>query len=229
MMEAQNIGNLITTGLPGSDTPVGSVLGKEQFLELLIAQLKHQNPLQPLQDQEFIAQMTQFSSLEQLQNMNTTLSQNAEWDLLMAQTINNTMAASLIGREVDAGAALVAVSDGEVSPITFETSKYAVNGTITIYNAAGETVRVIPVADLQAGEHSISWDGKDSGGGELPPGSYSFAVDLYGADGQSLEVDAYLRGTVTGVKYVQGQAFLEVNGALVPLRDVRGISMGESG
>jgi flagellar basal-body rod modification protein FlgD len=229
MMEAQNIGNLITTGLPGSDTAVGGVMGKEQFLELLIAQLKHQNPLQPLQDQEFIAQMTQFSSLEQLQNMNTTLSQNAEWDMLMAQTINNTMAASLIGREVDAGTALAAVSDGEASPITFETSKYAANGTITIYNEAGETVRVIPVADLQAGEHSINWDGKDSGGGELPPGSYSFAVDLYGTDGQSLEVDAYLRGTVTGVKYVQGQAFFEVNGALVPLRDVRGISMGESG
>jgi flagellar basal-body rod modification protein FlgD len=228
MMETQSIGNMITAGLAGGDATASKVLGKEQFLELLVAQLKHQNPLQPLQDQEFIAQMTQFSSLEQLQNMNSTLSQNAEWDMLMSQTINNTMAASLIGREVNAGAALVAINDDEASPITFETAEFALNGTVTIYNEAGEVVRVLPVANLQPGENSIVWDGKDQSGAELPQGSYTFAADLYGTDGQPLTVDAYLRGTVTGVKYFQGQAFLEVRGVLVPLSDVRAITMGES-
>lgn len=226
-METQSIGSAVSSASAASESVMNDILGKDAFLELLIAQLKNQNPLEPLQDQEFISQMTQFSSLEQLQNMNETLSQNVEWDMLMSQTINNTMAASLIGREVTAGTPSFAIGEGETPPITFETDSFAVSGTITVYDAAGDQVRAIAVSNLQAGENSVTWDGKDANGNDLASGTYTYEIDLYGTDGASLAVDSYITGTVTAVKYIQGQAYLEIDGALVPLSDVREINAGE--
>jgi flagellar basal-body rod modification protein FlgD len=226
-METQSIGSATGSTTAATEALSSDVLGKEAFLELLIAQLKNQDPLEPLDDQEFISQMTQFSSLEQLQNMNDTLSQNVQWDMLMSQTINNTMAASLIGREVTAGTPSFAIGEGETPPITFETDAFAVNGTITIYDAAGDKVRVIAVSNLQAGENSVSWNGKDDNGSDLADGTYTYEIDLYGTDGASVSADSYITGTVTAVKYIEGKAYLEIDGALVPLSDVRKIGDGE--
>lgn len=223
-MEAQPVSSVLDSAATGSEQTTTNVLGKEAFLELLIAQLKNQNPLDPLDDQQFIAQMTQFSSLEQLQNMNDSLSENVQWDMLMSQTITNTMATSLIGKEVIASTASVAIEDGEASDVTFDTSEFATNGTITIYNSDGVAVRMLDVSSLPAGQNSISWNGKDANGNQLADGTYSVSFDLYGTNGEAIDVDGYLKGVVTGVKYIQGQAYLAVNGTLVPLSDIREVN-----
>lgn len=159
-MEPQSISSILQPQT--TEAPVKKdVLGKEDFLKMLTAQMKFQNPLEPMKDNEFIGQMTQFSSLEQLQNMNELLGQNTQWNMLLSQTINNTMATSLIGKTVTADASVTTISDGTTTPITFSSGAFALNGTITIYNSAGEVVRTLPLAQLAAGEHSINWNGKD--------------------------------------------------------------------
>lgn len=227
-MEAQSISSILNSGSTGTTESKGTpILGKDAFLELLITQLKNQNPLEPLDDQQFIAQMTQFSSLEQLQNMNDSLSDSNQWDMVMSQTINNTMATSLIGKEVTASTPAVTINGGEAAPITFDTTEFAADGTITIYDSTGTAVRTLHVSLLPAGDNSISWDGKDDDGNKLSDGSYTFETDLYGTDREGITSESYLKGTVTAVKYVQGQAYLEVDGAMIPLSDVTKIGIGE--
>ncbi len=224
-MEPQSISSILQPQV--AETPVKKdVLGKEDFLKMLTAQMKFQNPLEPMKDNEFIGQMTQFSSLEQLQNMNDLLGQNTQWNMLLSQTINNTMATSLIGKTVTADASVTTVGDGTVTPITFSSGVFALNGTITIYNAEGEVVRTLPLAQMTAGDHSISWNGKDANGNDLADGNYSFQVDLRDANGQSVPADSYTRGVVEGVEYIEGQAYLLIEGGMIPLTLVRHVSQG---
>ena len=119
-----------------------STLGKDDFLRLLVAQLKNQDPLNPMDNSQFVAQTAQFSSLEQLQNMNATLAQNSEWNMLLSQTINNTMATSLIGKWVTAESSTIALRDGSVPDITFNSEGYAPQGTIIITNSAISNVQL---------------------------------------------------------------------------------------
>ena len=93
----------IPTDSRGNEIKTGSAqeLGRNDFLELLIAKLQNQDPLKPMEDEDFIAQLAQFSSLEQMNNIAEGISASNEWDFLQMQSINNTMAAGLIGKEVD--------------------------------------------------------------------------------------------------------------------------------
>ena len=84
-------------------------------------------------------------------------------------------------------------------------------------------MRVLTIDSLPAGENRIDWDGRDSEGNPLAEGSYTFAVELFDLTGAAVGVTTYRTGLVTGVKYIQGQAFLEVEGTLVPLTEVRRI------
>ncbi len=222
-METQTIGSTPTTS--GTQNLVSNeMLGKEDFLKLLVAQLRYQDPLEPMEDQEFVAQLAQFSSLEQLQNMNDSLSQNVEWDMVMSQTINNTMATSLIGKEVVAGSNSVGLGDDGSAEIVFKAADYVHQGTVTIYNSEGAVVRTLAADNLPAGEQRLAWDGRDSNGNELQAGNYFFDVSLYDANGEAVTSQGYLVGIVDGVKYIEGQAYLDVDGALVPLSDVMEIN-----
>ncbi|MEW5924335.1 MAG: flagellar hook capping FlgD N-terminal domain-containing protein, partial [Candidatus Zixiibacteriota bacterium] len=116
-------GNAITTGST-------QTLGKEEFLQLLVAQLTHQDPLEPMEDTQFIAELAQFSSLEQLQNMNESLGNSLDWDYLQMQTINNTMATSLIGREVQATFNNLYLDDDNLPKISYSTTDFASDVTI---------------------------------------------------------------------------------------------------
>ncbi|MFH2056695.1 MAG: flagellar hook capping FlgD N-terminal domain-containing protein, partial [bacterium] len=201
-METQTVGSALA-----STTDTGQVssdfLGKEEFFELLITQLKYQNPLEPLQDQEFIAQMTQFSSLEQLQNLNDVMSQSVNWDMVMSQTISNTMATSLIGKNVVASGSTLALGQDGDSKIVFQTGAFVHDGQINIYSG-DSLVRTISVENLPAGAQSIEWDGKDGIGNELPAGSYTFELELYDLNGDAVTSESFIQGKVSGVSYVEG-------------------------
>ncbi len=140
-MDAQSVSSILNPPVKEEVKKPGDILGKDDFLKLLTSQLKYQNPLEPMNDQEFVAQMTQFSSLEQLQNMNSTLSQNAQWNMLLSQTINNTMATSLIGKEITADSNAIGISGGDGADISFQSADFALTGTITIYDEKGNVVR----------------------------------------------------------------------------------------
>jgi len=223
-MDAQSISDILNPQ-PTDQTQKQDILGKEDFLKMLVAQMQNQNPLEPMKDQEFIQQMTSFSSLEQLQNMNDTLSQDVQWNMMLSQTISNTMATNLIGREVTAQANVTSITADGATPIKFTSDSFATGGTITIKDGNGKAVRTLTVSNIQPGDNSITWDGKDDNGDSLPSGSYSYDISLQDARGNSVSTETYTSGVVQGVRYFNGQAYLVIDGSFIPLADVRNVSL----
>lgn len=225
-MDTQSISSILNPAPKEEAKKSGDVLGKDDFLKLLISQLQNQNPLEPMNDQEYIAQMAQFSSLEQLQNMNSSLSQNMQYNMLLSQTINNTMATSLIGKEITADSDSVGIISGSGADITFKSADFALSGTITITDDSGKVVRSLQVSNLQSGDNSFYWNGKDDLGNNVASGNYTYQINLKDTNGQAVTVSNYRTGTVDSVKYVDGQAYLLVNGAYIPLSQVREVKAG---
>ncbi len=199
------------------------MLGKDDFLQLLIAKLTHQDPLKPMEDEQFVAQLAQFSTLEQMQNINDSLTQSLDWDYLQMQTINNTMATSLIGREVNALYRAIYLDDSNQPGISFSSGEYAENIKIQISDAEGVIVRSLNLENTPPGSHTINWDGRDKSGNRLKEGFYNISITATDANGDTFSPSTYLNGQVSGVVYREGAAFLTVDGVEIPLSDVRGI------
>ncbi|SYZ74271.1 putative Flagellar hook capping protein FlgD [Candidatus Zixiibacteriota bacterium] len=200
-----------------------NTLDKDDFMKLLITKMSHQDPLSPTDDETFIAELAQFSSLEQLQNLNGSLSTSLQWDFLQNQTINNTMATSLIGRQVKAETTGYYLSDNNKPKISFTTDQYAQNVTITIKASDGTVVRTLTQSGVAPGQSSIDWDGKDENGNRLAKGFYTVTLSATDAQGKSFTPSTYIEGKVKGVVYRDGQAYLQVNDEEISLSDVREI------
>lgn len=120
-----------------------NALGKDDFLKMLIAQLKNQDPLNPLEGTEFAAQLAEFSSLEQLSNLNSYTKQSIDSNYLLTQSINNTLVATLIGKEVKIESAEINVNGQEKITLGYELATPASSVTIKIMDENGRVVKNI--------------------------------------------------------------------------------------
>ena len=196
-----------------SPTSESKNTSKDTFLRLLIAQLKHQDPLSPVQGAEFTAQLAQFSSLEQLQTMNANLA-----SLVAAQEQMKALrAADLIGKEVKAQGNTVRLLQGKSSPLQYMLAADSPKVTISILDNAGNLVRTIEKLSQKAGEQNLSWDGKNAQGISLPDGEYSFVVLAKDRAGNPVGAETFLQGKAEGVEYAEGRPSLLVGGRLVDL------------
>jgi flagellar basal-body rod modification protein FlgD len=203
-------------------------VGQADFLKMLTTQLRSQDPLNPLQGSEFASQLATFSQLQQLTDMNKTLTASLDADLLLAQSINNNMATTLVGQTVRAEVNQVQVgSSGNVS-LNYRLPEAATSISIDVVDADGVTVRTIDVPPHVTGDTSTEWDGKTSNGVRVPPGTYTFSVHAANADGGTISVENYVQGKVTAVSYVGGQVMLSINGIDVSLGQVISI-IGDDG
>jgi len=198
----------------------------DEFLTLLIAELENQDPLAPMSSQDMASQLAQFGSLERLYSIDRQIGESLNVDLVMSQAINNTMAASLIGRE------LVAVGDSTVlkggqANLNFVLEDPAAEVTITILDEAGQVVRAIRREDLLDGEQVIVWNGTDSSGRSLPDGVYSFTITASDADGNAVNAITTVSGVITGVSYETGVAILLVDDREFPMGNVISIRIPE--
>lgn len=191
------------------------LLGKDAFLQMLVTQLRYQDPLNPLSDTQFIAQLAQFSSLEQLQAMNS----NFESNMILSQSLHNSMTVNMIGRQVKVYGSSIALEKGTPIGISFDLQE-AGSVTVKIKDASGQLVRELNLGYRDAGAVETTWDGKDADGKELDSGQYSYLVEAKNSDGQSLAVVPYTTGRVTGVKYTEGVAVLMMGDIEVRLGEV---------
>lgn len=210
-------GNPINTG-------DSQVVGKEDFLRLFVTKLRHQDPLNPMDDGAFIAQLAQFSSLEQLTNMNENLEASIQWDVINNQTINNSVAAQIIGREVEANLSEVALTATNSPKIIFELPEFATDVTVRILDERGEAIRTISMDDVGAGRNDVIWDGKMDDGERAGEGFYTIEISANSATGGLITPSLSIVGVVNGVVYRGGIAFLKIDGAEVSLGDVREIN-----
>ncbi|NMC42392.1 MAG: flagellar biosynthesis protein FlgD [candidate division Zixibacteria bacterium] len=228
-MLTQSVQSLLnpTASTSSAGTASGlETLGKDDFLQLLVAKLSNQDPLDPVQDEDFAAQLAQYSSLEQLSNMNESLTQSIQWSYLLSQTISNTMATSLIGKTVRADSSSVVLETDGSADLAIDLDRAATELTITITNASGETVRTITVKGLDAGDHVINWDGANAGGGRCPSGVYTVTLSAVDGNGNTFIPSSVVEGTVSKVTYQDGVALLSINGQNIPLSSVIEVKEG---
>ena len=196
-----------------------SEMGKDAFMELLVAQMAHQNPLEPMGNTEFIAQLAQFSALEQQQNMVAGI----ELLALTQTAATNSQMVNLIDKRVIVPGNSFSVDGASDKPVElrFDASGATENPPtdLIIKNQSGEIVRTLDINTLSAGINEISFDGKDKDGNTLESGNYTFS--LVDATGKKSEgVTSYSNYLVDAVAYEGTNIMLKAGGVTIDLGDV---------
>ena len=182
----------------------------DTFLSLLTTQLKNQDPLSPLDSNQFTQQLVQMTGVEQ---------QLATNDLLKKLVSNTTSgvatAVSLIGKDVRAEADVAALKDHKAT-WSYTLGRPASDVRLEILDSKGRIVSSAAPTNNKAGEHQFVWNGKSIGGTDLAEGTYSLRVTAKDSAGSAVPSKVFTEGLVTGVEQANGSTVLTINGAQVP-------------
>ncbi|WP_426153779.1 flagellar hook assembly protein FlgD [Pseudomonas sp. DC3000-4b1] len=183
-----------TSSSSSSSTSSTETMGKDTFLQLLVTQMKNQNPLDPQDNSEFVAQLAQFSSVEGINNLNDTVTTLAG-NYTSSQALQ---ASALVGHSVLAqtGSAVVNTTSGITGQ--FDLASASTDATVKVYDASGNLVKNIDLGSQAAGTVSFPWDGTDNEGTVLSSGTYKFVASAT-VDGSEVAQTTYLPATVTSV------------------------------
>ena len=204
------------TAATGAATPAlssalqapGGKIGKDEFLKMLVTQLRHQDPMNPMQGQEVAAQLAQFSSVEQLVELNRQMGEQAGGSADLLQSLNNNVALSTIGRSVLAVGDQVGIpagGDASSTRVTFSVGDNGGRATLKLLGADGSVIGTRALGMVGPGKQSVELGSAAAG---LPPGSYRYAVEIADATGAAVPVQTFTSGTVDGVRYGESGAVL---------------------
>ncbi|MGE3261740.1 MAG: flagellar hook assembly protein FlgD [Bacteriovoracia bacterium] len=191
-------------------------MGKDDFVKLMSAQLKYQDPMSPMKNEEMAAQLAQFSALEQMVNVN----QNLEKMTAAQKPQDNVLAASLIGKRVQTDSSRFQLAKGQQPEIKFEIPENAEAVNVSVVDAKGEVIREIELGAMGKGAQSIRWDGKNGKAQEQAVGEYTFRVNAAGEGGKPVQVITSTSGLVSGVSFEGGKPMLLVGDKKIALDTV---------
>ena len=190
----------------------------ETFLTLLTTQLKNQDPLSPMDGNQFTQQLTQMTGVEQ--------------QLLTNQLLQSLVASAAGGDFGDPiamiGKVVTAQSDGaaltpEGAEWAYEMPRGVAKATMEVRNSAGVMVWSGPATEIGAGRHSFAWDGQTSAGRRAADGVYSLMIKAEDAQGRAMTGKIFAEGVVTGVEQIDGAAVLSLGRLQVPLSKVTAV------
>ena len=205
------------SGLGGTFKPErNDLLGKDEFLHLLVTQLQAQDPLNPMESTDFTAQLAQFSSLEQLQNVNS----NLEFLLMFEASINNVQAVSFIGKDIKAIGNSVQVHNGTVDKMHFELHDDAKAIYVNVYDEAGNFIRSIESGEMKAGLQQFTWDGRNDQGTMVMDGVYTYEVLGVDEFEDRVSITMFTKGTVSSVVLKDNATYVVVGDIEVPIGSV---------
>ena len=204
-----------------------SSLGKNDFLILLLAQLKNQNPLDPVDNTEFVSQLAQFSTLEQMTRMNVSLEQSLENSNSMTESISNAMIINYFGKYVTAETDSFFTNGKDPVELKFNLDHAVSHGNLQITDEVGNIIAAIPMGSLDAGPNSVTWDGMTNLGVMAKSGVYSYTVEAYDVLQSEVAVSQFFSGIVDGISYKDGLAQLNIGGVFVPFDKVKAITENE--
>lgn len=190
-------------------------VGEQEFLTLLMTQLSNQDPLNPMESQQFVEQVASMNQVQQLMDANDRL------DALMMgiTSLNNQSAVGLVGQEVIARGDTFTHGAEQGHDLQFELAGEAAEVTVTVLGSDGKPVWTDISTEVAAGEGTIHWDGKIDGA-DAPEGDYTFVVTATDADGNSFEGTTYISGTVDELRFDSGVPVLMVGAEEVTLDEI---------
>jgi flagellar basal-body rod modification protein FlgD len=195
-------------------------MGKDEFLNLLVTQLKYQDPLNPMDGANFASQLAQFSSLEQLTNINDSLETSINGNYYLTQSINNTMTAALVGKDIKlAGSAFQKNGQDEVQlGYTLPTSPLSIE--VNVIDENGNIVKTFDAPPSEVGDNKLIWDFTDNNGRTVPDGKYTFEVNATNSSGDEMTLTLFKWGKIDGVRFSEDGTTLVVNGNEYLLSDI---------
>jgi flagellar basal-body rod modification protein FlgD len=216
-----------TSNSNATTAQAASVIGSQQlagnfntFLTLLTTQLKNQNPLNPLDTNQFTQQLVEFAGVEQQINMNS----NMQTLINMQQTSQSLQALQLVGSTVTINSNTAALSKATGSPATWGfSSPTPATGAVTITSSTGQVAFTGPVS-LTSGSQTYTWNGKGNNGITWPDGNYTLSITATGANGQPVTVSTQVQGTVSSVNVNQNPPQVTVGGQNYPISAIQSIS-----
>ena len=210
-----------TTPLPASSSSSAgaTVAGNFQsFLTLLTTQLQNQNPLDPLDTNQFTQQLVQFAGVEQQLRTNDQLATMVS----LQQTAQSTQALTFVGK--------TATVDGSTASLAHGSATWNVgvptdsNVSISITNSTGQTVFTNNYS-VQAGQNqAFGWDGKGNDGTQWPDGQYKLTATAVDTAGNPVTVTTQIQGLVSSVDLTQSPPLLSINGQTYTVNQIKAIS-----
>jgi flagellar basal-body rod modification protein FlgD len=216
-----------TTKLPSSSSSGGSSLGSttdksiagnfQTFLTLLTTQLQNQNPLDPLDTNQFTQQLVQFAGVEQQLKTNDSLSTL----VTMQQTAQATQALEFVGKTAIVAGGTTTMSS---SKATWELNVPSASTiTINIANSAGQTVYTGNFSANAGDNQPFTWNGQGNDGTQYPDGTYTMTATAADSTGNSVGVTTLVGGTVSAVDLTQSPPLLSINGQSYTISQVKAI------
>jgi flagellar basal-body rod modification protein FlgD len=203
-----------SVGTAANSTAASQLAGNfDEFLQMLTTQLKNQDPLSPLDPNQFTQELVQFSSVEQQIQTNTSLNTL----ISLQQNAQVTSALGFVGHTVVVNGSMAQLNNGQA------VWNYSANsaGTATI-NVSDSTGKVVysTTQPVQPGQQSFTWNGQTANGNVLTSGTYNISITATDKNGQSVGVATQSQGTVTGVDVSHTPPALTVNGQSYPLSQI---------
>jgi len=196
-----------------------SILGKDDFMKLLLAEIQHQDPTSPMDSDKILSQTSQLAALESQEKTNKAL------EALTASFSGNKnfAAISSIGKYAKLESSLALTNDkkGNPNPINFdlEFKEDVKSGTVKIYDENFYLVKTMKIDEEKAGKQSFKWDGKNDAGENAKGGSYSVVADYYNTDGVKLKGE-FGSHKIESVKFDAGKTYLKLDGTFVDFTHV---------
>jgi len=213
---ASGTGNT-TGGATGANAP-GGAMGKDQFMKLLIAQMQNQDPMNPMQGDQMAAQLAQFSTLEQLQQMNTTLTGQSNSSAALLGAIQTNAAMGTIGHSVLAvGDAVQVGGKGATESVTVDLGANARTATLNIYDANGKVVGTRELGAVNGGRQTFAIGDAADG---VKAGNYTYAIDAQDAEGNAIGLTTYVNGRVDGISSGMDGLVLDLGNLQIPYANV---------
>jgi len=222
MTTTSPIGSATAASISSSSNPSGSTANAtagltqnfNTFLTLLTTQLQNQDPLSPLDTNQFTQQLVSFSQVEQQINTNSNLQQ-----LIALQGAGESISAlPLVGQNIEYNSATAPLSNGQANFVYGLPSATSATA-LTVVNANGNVVYAQP-GDTSAGTHVFNWNGKSNAGLQLPDGNYTLQIQAVGTGGTQVTPSIASVGTVQAVGVQNGTATFTIGGMSIPLSEL---------
>ncbi|MEQ6884809.1 flagellar hook assembly protein FlgD [Salicola sp. Rm-C-2C1-2] len=214
LKEYRNQGDKSEGGKKASD------MGRNEFLDLMMTQMQNQNPLDPKKNEDFVAQLAQFSSLEEMESLNTSV-EDAMGQFRSTQALQ---ASAMVGQQVQVEGNVANLGpEGQVKGAV-EVPSATSNLRVSVYNPSGELVRQMDMGQQGSGTVDFSWDGENGNGDLMEPGDYRVQAQAQ-YDGETQELATRLNANVDSVNLENGGVTLNLAGrGSVPLDQVKQIN-----
>lgn len=211
--------NLATNGVVNTSTATAAdktKLGKDDFMQLLLVELQHQDPTEPMDSEKILTQTSQLATLESAENTNNALAD-------LAASIGNSQQFSTIaaiGKMADVGSDAITYDEGGQSNFEMYFPEDVQQGTITISDSEGQTIQTIDVGTNPAGTYQFTWDGTTSTGGMADSGIYHVNATYKNSNDEprTTRIGAY---PIESVRFDGGEAQVRLGSNYVPLSQIR--------